>query len=177
LWAYVQYLGSKPKGVIFNRAELMPTITSWNRLLFALGGPLVELTAFTTLASYLVWIGIVLGRVALAGKKPSVAWAAAVTAIGGVFCSQVLIYELLFLVLAIPWVRSLFASGYRNRGWLAVGLMCLQFIPVGAMAGFGIQFHHALGAALLAVLAMVGPTTDETSHVIITGKSLSQTGE
>jgi hypothetical protein len=149
--------------VIFNRVGSNPSvITSWNRLLFALGGPLVELTAMTTLASYLVWFGIVAGRLALEGKLPKAAWAAAVTAIAGVFCSQVIIYELLLLVLMIPWVRSLFANGYRLRGWLAVGLMCLQFIPVGTMdTWFGVQFHHALGVALLAVLVLVGPTTFE----------------
>jgi hypothetical protein len=161
LLEYVQYLGSTHKGVIFNRVESNPTvITSWNRLVFALGGPLVELTAATTLASYLVWFGIVAGRVALAGKFPRAAWAAAVSAIAGVFCSQVIIYELLLLVLVIPWVRSLFANDFRNRGWLAVGLMCLQFIPVGTMdTWFGVQFHHALGVALLAVLVLVGPIT------------------
>jgi hypothetical protein len=161
LWDYVHYLGSTHKQVIFNRADLNPTITSWNRLLFKLGGPLVELSALGTLASYLVWYGLVIGRVALAGKFPSPAWAAAVTAVGGVFCSQVLIYELLVLVLVIPWVRGLFAEGYRNRGGLAVGLLCLQLIPVGTMVKFRVEFHPAIGVALLAVLVMVGPLAEE----------------
>ncbi len=159
LWDYVQYLGSTHKAVLFNRAEMNAAITSWNRLLYALGGPLVELTATTIIASYLVWFGVAAGRAALVGKFPSAAWAAAVAAVGGVFCSQVLIYELLLLVLVIPWVRTLFAHGYRNRGWLAIGLICLQFIPVGTMVHFKILFHHALGVALLAVLVMVGPIT------------------
>jgi hypothetical protein len=162
LLEYVQYLGSTHKGVIFNRVGSNPTvITSWNSLLFALGGPLVELSAVTTVASYLVWFGIVAGRVALAGKLPSTAWAAAITAIAAVFCSQVIIYELLLLVLVIPWVRSLIANGYRNRGWLAVCLMCLQFIPVGTMDHYGVRFHHALGVVLLAALLLVGPITCE----------------
>jgi hypothetical protein len=121
------------------------------------------LTAATIIASYLVWFGVAAGRAALEGKFPSAAWAAAVTAVGGVFCSQVLIYELLLLVLVIPWVRTLFLHGYRNRGWLAIGLMCLQFIPVGTMVRFEILFHHALGVALLAVLVMVGPISEQKS--------------
>jgi hypothetical protein len=163
LWEYVQYLGSTHKAIIFNRVEESTTITSWNRLLFALGGPLVELSAVTTLAGYLVWFGLAAGRVSLSGKPPSAAWAAAVSAVGGVFCSQVLIYELLVLLLVIPWVRDLFAIGYRNRAWLTIGLICLQLIPVGAMANYGIKFHAPLGVALLAVMVMVGPCSSDVS--------------
>lgn len=158
LWDYVQYLGSTHKEVIFNRVERNSSITSWNKLLFGLGGPLVELTATTTVASYLVWFGVVSGRAALAGKLPSVAWAAAITAIGGVLCSQVLIYELLLLVLVIPWIIQLYTNGYRTQGLIAIGLIVFQFIPVGTMFQFGILFHHSLGVALLAMLVLVGPS-------------------
>jgi hypothetical protein len=165
LWDYVQYLGSAHLAIIYNRAELNPTITSWNRLLFTLGGPLVELTAATTLASYAVWFLLVIGRVALAGVRPSAAWAAAVTAIGGVLCAQVMIYDLLFLILVIPWIRILYARGYLNLAWLALGLIGLQLIPVGTMVAFGIVCHHALGVALLAALVLVGPIAEDSGHV------------
>lgn len=157
LWDYLQFLGSGHTAVVFNRAELNPTITSWNRLLFATGGPLVEQTAGITLAGYLVWFGLVAGRVAITGARPSPAWGAAAAAVGGVLCAQVLSYELLFLSLVVPWVRNLFADGYRLHGWLAVGLLCLELVPVKTMVDFGIVFHNALGVALLAVLVLVGP--------------------
>jgi len=92
-------------------------------LLFTAGGPLVELTAVTMVAGYFVWLGLVVGRVALAGTRPTVGWVVAVAAVGSVLCSQVLVYELLILTLLVPWVRDLFAGGWRLRSWLAVGLM------------------------------------------------------
>src|SRR6185369_7439315 len=64
---YFDYLPSAHKEVLYNRAELNPQITSWNRLLFSLGGPLIELTIVMTIAGYLVWSGLVLARVAAAG--------------------------------------------------------------------------------------------------------------
>ena len=161
LWDYVQYLGSTHKKVSFNRVESSAIILSWNRLLYGAGGPLIELNAYTTLASYLVWFGLVLARVAISGRRPSAPWAAAAAAVGGVFCAQVLVYEVLFLVLVIPWARTLFASGYRNQGWLIIGLLVLQLIPIGTMYQYGITYHHALGVALLAVLVLWGPVRDD----------------
>ncbi len=154
---YVQYLGANHKRVVFNRVEVSPTITSWNRLVFSLGGPLVELGAVGTLASYLVWFGLAAGRVSLTRDLPSPAWAAAVAGVGGVFCAQVLVYELLVLVLVIPWLRMLFEHGYRVHGWLAVAALCLELIPVRTMSQFGVTFHPALGVALLAGLVLTGP--------------------
>jgi len=158
LWDYVEHLSHTHKMVGYNRAELNPSITSWNRLLFTAGGPLVELTAVTTAAGYLVWLGLVVGRVALSGTRPTASWAVAVAAVGSVLCSQVLVYELLVLALVVPWVRDLFADGWRLRSWLAVGLMAVQLIPQNAMAKMGFSFPPSLGVALLAVLVLVGPS-------------------
>jgi hypothetical protein len=155
---YLEYLAHAHKMVGFNRAELNASITSWNRLLFTAGGPLVELTAVTMVAGYFVWLGLVVGRVALAGTRPTVGWVVAVAAVGSVLCSQVLVYELLILTLLVPWVRDLFAGGWRLRSWLAVGLMSVQLIPQNAMAKMGFSFPPSLGVALLAVLVLVGPS-------------------
>ncbi|HEV3436309.1 MAG TPA: glycosyltransferase family 87 protein [Gemmata sp.] len=158
LWDYVEHLSHTHKMVGYNRAELNPSITSWNRLLFTAGGPLVELTPVTTVASYLVWLGLAIGRVALSGTRPTVSWAVAVAAVGSVLCSQVLVYELLVLALLVPWVRDLFADGWRVRSWLAIGLMSVQLIPQNAMTKMGFSFPPSLGVALLAVLVLVGPS-------------------
>jgi hypothetical protein len=166
---YLEYLSHAHKMVGYNRAELNPSITSWNRLFFTAGGPLVELTAITTAAGYAVWFGLATGRVALAGIRPTAAWAVAFAAVGAVLCSQVLVYELLILTLVVPWVRDMFAGGSRLRAWLAVGLMSVQLIPQGAMKRMVYEITQgkydwppvlsvppSLAVALLAVLVLVG---------------------
>src|SRR5205823_1406559 len=100
------------KLVVFNRAEINPQVTSWNRLLIALGGPVVELTAAWTLAGYVVWFGLAAGRGAIEKERPGPAWALAAAAVGSLLCCQVLGYELLWLLLVVPWVRELFAAGW-----------------------------------------------------------------
>ena len=78
---YLAYLSDYHRAVMFNRAELNYEMTSWNRLLFiatrSFAGEqfLIEQTAQTTVAAYLVWFGLVLGRCAISGTKPSAAWA------------------------------------------------------------------------------------------------------
>jgi hypothetical protein len=157
---YLDYVPVAHKEVLYNRAELNPQITSWNRLLFSLGGPLVELTVVTTAAGYLVWFGLVAGRCAAAGERPSPAWAVAAAAVGGMLCCQVLGYETLALALTVPLIRDLFAAGWRVRGTLAVLLLLLQQIPrepLGPLGPLGIDFHRPLGVALFAALLLVGP--------------------
>jgi hypothetical protein len=156
---YFDYLPQTRNVVRFNRAGLNPSIASWNRLLFAAGGPLVELGLLTTLAGYLVWYGLLAGRWALAGgERPSAAWAAAATAAGAVVCSQVLVYELLFLAVAMPWVRDLFLGGYRVRGVLAVVLMSAHLMRQAVMdERFHIAAHHPICVALFALLVLTGP--------------------
>ena len=154
---YLDYLGGSFRAVMFNRAELNYEMTSWNRLLFVAGGPLVEQTAKTAVASYLVWFGLVLGRCGLAGVKPSAAWALAVAAAGAVWCPQVLGYEALVLALAVPWVRDLFADGRRGWGFAAVLLLGLQALPFQVLERVGFDFHRPLGVALFAVLVLAGP--------------------
>ncbi len=155
---YANYLPQVRDAVRYNRVELNPSIASWNRLLFAAGGPLVELGLATTMAGYLVWYGLLIGRWAVSGgERPSAAWVTAATAAGALWCSQVLVYELLFLLVAVPWVRDLFANGYRLRGGLAIALLAVQTIPQAKMAALGIEVHHPLAVALFALLVLTGP--------------------
>ena len=160
---YLDYLGGSFRAVMFNRAELNYEMTSWNRLLYVATQPfagdrfLIEQTAKTAVASYLVWFGLVLGRCGLAGVKPSAAWALAATAAGAVWCPQVLGYEALVLALAVPWVQNLFADGRRTWGFAAVLLLGLQAIPFQALDTIGFDFHRPLGVALFAVLVLVAP--------------------
>jgi hypothetical protein len=167
---YIDFLASGHKSVLFNRAELNPEITSWNRLLYVAtdkltgDGVLIEQTAWVTLGSYLVWFGLVVGRVALGGARPSPAWAAAAAAAGAVVCPQVLGYEALLLVIAVPWVRELFAGGWRLRGLAAVGTLLLEAAVSFQMASqiriagqVYFDFHRPLATVLFAALVLIGP--------------------
>jgi hypothetical protein len=154
---YLEYVPQAHKAVVYNQAGLNPQITSWNRLLFSLGGPLVELTIVTTVAGYLVWGGLVLGRCAATGERPSATWALAATVVGGMLCCQVLGYETLGLVLTIPWIRDLFASGRKWQGTAGVLLLLLQQLSRETFEPIGIDFHRSLGVALFAALVLIGP--------------------
>jgi hypothetical protein len=156
---YFDFLASGHKAVAFNLVERNPEITSWNRLLFVTTGVLIEQTARTTLAAYLILGGLVVGRWAVTGAKPTAAWSAAATAIGAVWCPQVLAYEVLFLAFAVPWVRELFESGHWLRGIMAALLLTVQLVPFETFAAIGIEFHRPLAVALLAVLVVLGPVS------------------
>jgi hypothetical protein len=155
---YLDFLSASHRAVQFNRAELNPEITSWNRLLFVGTGVLVEQNPVVTLASYFVWFGLALGRCAVSGARPSAAWALAACAAGMVWCPQVLGYEALALALAVPWVRDLFLDGRRAWGLAAVALLALQTVPFQAFERVGFDFHRPLGVALFALLVLLGPT-------------------
>jgi hypothetical protein len=166
---YLNFLTESHRAVMFNRAELNPEITSWNRLLVVATAPfagdrfLIEQTAITALASYLAWFGLVLGRCAISGTQPSATWALAACAAGAVFCPQALGYEALVLLLAVPWVRDLFTDGRRTWGLLAVLLLGLQAIPFQTLEPVGFDFHRPLGVALFAMLVLLGPITPKPS--------------
>jgi hypothetical protein len=164
---YVAYLGSAHKAVMFNRVAANPEITSWNRLLYALTEPiagerlLVELTATKTLVGFAVWFALVAGRCRLAGAMPPAAWATAAAAVGSVLCAQALPYDVLLLVLVVPWVRALFAGGYWLRGWLTGAVLFVQLVPLGVLLPLGVSIHRPLGVALAAVLVLVGPVREK----------------
>ncbi len=157
---YLDYLPSGHKAVLYNQAERNSQITSWNRLLLSCRGPLIELTAVTTLAGYLVWGGLVLGRCALTGAKPSAAWACAAAVAGAAVCSQILAYELLMLAVAVPWVRDLFAARHRAWGVAAVLLLAVQTIPIDR-TNVIFDFYRPAGAMAFALLVLLGPDDNE----------------
>jgi hypothetical protein len=160
---YLAFLSENHRAVLFNRAELNPEMTSWNRLLFVVTrwfvepGLLIEQTTTVTLAGYLVWFGLVLGRCAAAGVKPSAAWALAAAAAGAVWCPQVLGYEAFFLVLVVPWAYELFAAGRRAWGFAAALALGLQALPYHQLDRIGFDFHRPLGVAALALAVLAGP--------------------
>ncbi len=148
--AYLDYLEQAHKVVAFNRVERNPSLTSWNCLLHAAGGPAIELDAWTTLGGYSIWLGLIVGRIAIAGQAPSPAWLIAAAAVGSLLCAQVLRYEVVLLVLTAPWLRDVLSRGGIPAslvGWVAIGGICLQLIPRAT----------APGIALLAAMVLAGP--------------------
>jgi hypothetical protein len=173
---YFAHLSGAFKAVMFNRAELNYEMLSWNRLLYVLTQPyfgtrfLVEQNAITAVASYLVWFGLVIGRCALANVTPSAAWATAIVAASATWCPQVLGYEALVLVLAVPWVRELFADGNRAWAWVAVTLLALQVVPYQTFSQIGFHFHRPLGVALFALVVLCGPLGAKKTASLASGK-------
>ena len=165
---YLEFLRSMHGSVAYNRVERNYGITGWNRTLFVVSAwfdrPVaIQQTAWVTLGSYVVWFGLAIGRVAISGKLPSAAWAAAAAMAGAVVCPQVLGYEALMLAVAVPWVRELFVGGWRFRGWAAVIVLGMQAIPIQTLDAVGFTFHAPLGAALFAILVLVGPLNTRAS--------------
>lgn len=154
---YADFLPATREAVRYNRVELNAAITSWNRLLFVCGGPLIELGIGTTIGGYLVWYGLLIGRCALAGERPSATWAVAATAAGAVVCSQVLVYELMFLLVVVPWIRDLFLGGYPIRSAFVTCFISLHWIARTKMEEMGFPSHHPITAALLVVMVLIGP--------------------
>jgi len=157
---YVDFLAAGHKAVAFNLAERNPEITSWNRLLFVATGTLIEQAAPITLASYLIFLAIVLGRCALAGDRPPAAWAMAAAATAAAWCPQVLAYEAYSLVLVVPWLRELFATRSPCRqvlGIVVVLLLIVELLPYPAASAIGITFHRPLAVALLALAILFRP--------------------
>jgi hypothetical protein len=156
---YARQAGAGHQTVAFNRAELAYEMTSWNRLLYLVSGErvLVEQSATTMLLSYAVGFGLVAARCLAARARPSEAWALAMAASLAVVCPQVLGYELVGLVLAVPWVRDLFASGRRGWGLAAVLLLGVQLVPFPTMHTLGVEWHRPVGAMAFALLVLCGP--------------------
>ncbi|WP_439629227.1 glycosyltransferase family 87 protein [Gemmata sp.] len=154
---YLDFLPQVRDAVRYNRVELNAGLSSWNRLLYGFGGPLIELGLGTTLAGYLVWYGLLVGRWAATGVRPSAAWAAAATGAGAALCCQVLVYELMVLVVAVPWLRDLFAGGYRTWGVAGGALLGAHLVSLVFMQGIGLAGHHPLAVALFALAVLTGP--------------------
>ena len=150
---YFDFLAAAHKSVEFNRAALNPQITSWNRIIIAAGGPVVELTALTTLAGYLVWYGLVVGRCVLAGRRPSPAWALAASAVGALVCCQVLGYEVFLLALVVPYLRELLEARRIAPAAVVLGLIAVQLVPFDFEA-VGVGAPRALGAVGVAIMLL-----------------------
>jgi uncharacterized membrane protein YczE len=116
---YLRYLGDSHKLVEFNRVEMNPQITSWNRLVVSLGGPAIELTLTKTLLGYAAFAVLIVVRCTLARRWPTPAWAVAIAMTAAMVCCQVMAYEAWLLVLAVPYLLECL----ERKRWIDLALV------------------------------------------------------
>ncbi|OWK44985.1 glycosyltransferase family 87 protein [Fimbriiglobus ruber] len=146
---YLEYLDAWHKQVLFNRAELNPQITSWNRLLIATGNPVVELSTKTTLAGYVVWAALVAARVRVASGLTPAPLLAVITigtlAVAGIVSGTLVGYA----ICGACGVAQLWTAGSRpTRAWAlaaaaAGSLVCCQVLGY-EMVLLGLTAPHVL---------------------------------
>ena len=122
LFEYVQFV-TENHLIGLNRVGL-DQITSWNRVLYVLGGPSLDLTAKGMITSHACWILLLWlrhGRPVTSTWVPAYALAAA--AVGSVFCSLSHGYDLVMLALLAPLMIARFKLGQRG-GCLARRTHC-----------------------------------------------------
>jgi hypothetical protein len=177
---YVSFLDTGHKAVRYNLVGVNFQITSWNRMLAALGGPALDLRVSMVLAGFAVWGALILARLRIEApwrdgwdrRKLDPAYLLAMTSVGAVFCAQVLASELILLVLLAPLILQRIDAGRRRDVWVLVGLLLFLLIPLNLMDQIanGLQLddesrartllrsHKCFGlAALAAYLLVLGP--------------------
>ncbi len=105
-------------------------VSSWNRVVFVLGGPAWNLTASSMLGGYAAWMIMVWlrhGRPSLSSWVPSYLLAAA--AVSSVFFAISHGYDFVMLVLMAPLIFERFKLGQRWEAASLVGLIALTTIP------------------------------------------------
>jgi hypothetical protein len=153
LFDYLSYVQSSHQTVAFNRIDWNPQITSWNRLLSSLKIATINLNLLSTLAGYGVIAIVISARMAISVSRPSSAWLAAVAAASAGVACQVMPYEHMMLVMAVPYVMECWPT--RRRWAIAVALFpVLQMIPMSqAIWDLGLGAYRAtFSLALLLIL-------------------------
>jgi Glycosyltransferase family 87 len=167
VWQYLEHLSNAHKQVVFNRVELNPQITSWNRLLFAFGGPAINLGVGLTLLGYAIWSFAIVVRTWRAPRPISHAWSLAIAVVGAVLCCQVLGYES-YLVMAVwPLVWQWSQQSRRVGVVLAVELFVgyLPFVPLAESVPYaevGMSLRALCVALLAGTLLIVGPPSSRS---------------
>lgn len=142
---YLHHLGDNHKLVNFNRVEWNAQIVSWNRVLFSLGGPAIDLSLTGTLIGYAIATLLIVLRCALAKCWPSPAWALAAGMSAAMVCCQVLAYEAWLLVLVIPLILECLAAGQRRTAFIMIAMLTLQTLPFFPVVDATLKLHAMTG--------------------------------
>jgi len=170
---YLEYIPKGHKSVEFNRISVNKQITSWNRLLFANGGPTIELGAVGTFAGYAVWFALAALRCLWQRAWPTASWVLAMAACGAVLCCQLLPYELPLLMLVIPYLWDLIARGRRTDVIVVVLIVLLgAYALPGGEGSLPEWVAYNIGGAIDRLAAWLGATISTTT-VLLSHRSLS----
>ncbi|CAN5552192.1 hypothetical protein BH11PLA2_BH11PLA2_05500 [soil metagenome] len=163
---YLEHLGTAHKTVKFNLVKENPQIVSWNVLLYAIGGPAINLTIVQTLLGMSLFAALVVLRCVIAKSKPTPAWAVAVAITGGLVTCQVLAYEAFLLVLVIPHLMDCLDRGRKVDVYVITLLMLLQMPPANVMAKYGLVYYRPWLVMMIAIWLLARPLTppDATAH-------------
>jgi hypothetical protein len=128
---YLDYVGAAHKAVVYNLVEENYQIPSWNRLLFVLGGPALNLRVPMILAGDALWVAMLAIR--LRGRLPGPAFLVAAAAVGTLTFTQVLAYEMLLLAFLAPLILQLFDAGRRGDAWTLIAFLVFLLVPLTTM--------------------------------------------
>ncbi len=127
IFDYINSVSSAHKTVLFNRVAVNEQVTSWNRLMVATGGPVLELGMFTTFAGYAVLLALVALRTWWSGVKPTLSWGFALAGTGAMSCCQLLPYEQMLHALAFPYMLLIALTPRWQCKLAALGLFGLWY--------------------------------------------------
>lgn len=157
LWFWREFLLFVEQGhqtVSFNRLLENQQLTSWNRLLFAAGGPGFELGIKWTLLGYVVTAWLIWSRQQVSGTVDG-NWILATTAASMMVCCQVLPHEMILLVLTIPYLAHRLTDDRvtsRLVAFLGLGLLCLSWNILVVAGDDGVNFRTWFGERIGNVL-------------------------
>lgn len=126
--SYFEFLRTAHQELGFNTASY-DQVVSWNRLLLAIGGKEVNISAPGAIVGFAIAL-IVLWAVRVRGRaRPSESWVLASCISWGLFTVQAHGYELVLLTLAVPYLlRLLDSRRYADLGFL-IATLVLASIP------------------------------------------------
>ncbi len=177
---YIEYIAASHKTVVYNLVAENYEILSWNRILFASGGPAIDLKIWMTLTGFAVWGLLILGRMRLSGpvsrERLDPAYLVAVTAVGALFFAQVLAYEMILLALLAPLILQHFDANRRSDAFAMIAILLFLLIPMNLTDQLAervgwdessrqrtlMRSHKCFGMAMLAIYLLIrGPARKE----------------
>lgn len=131
--------------VYYNTAQ-SSELLGWNRVLYVLGGPMVDFTPPRILASHATWMALISASCWIRGRfRWSVPYWVAAGGIGSIACSLSHHYELVLLILIVPYLYWLWDRGYRLDVAFVLAVIGLLCVPKAI--GFPLARAAHLGAS------------------------------
>jgi hypothetical protein len=106
----------------------------WTRIVYLGSGVAIEPRPLQWLASHLVWMAVVVGAAALrGGLRGSLPYLLAAAACGSLLCTNAHNYDLILLVLMVPYIFWLWDHGHKRDVVVLLGLIAAASVPSNAI--------------------------------------------